>query len=71
MNKPNPNKTAPFQWLHCPVCGKESNIKIYENTTLLNFPLICPECKSETLVNVFNFKIKTNEEMKQLAKLQK
>ncbi len=71
MTKSSTKKNAPFQWLHCPVCDKESNIKIYKNTTLLNFPLICPECMSESLVNVFDFKIKTDEEMKQLTELQK
>lgn len=40
------------QWLLCPVCGNKTRDKIREDTVLKNFPLFCPKCKHETLVNV-------------------
>ena len=36
-------------WLLCPVCGNKTRLK-----ELINFPLYCPKCKQETLVNVKN-----------------
>ncbi len=46
------------QWLLCPVCGNKTRIKLREDTTLNNFPLFCPKCKKETLVNAEKFNIK-------------
>lgn len=40
------------QWLLCPICGNKTRDKIREDTVLENFPLFCPKCKQETLVNV-------------------
>ena len=41
-------------WLLCPVCGNKTRLKVREDTELINFPLYCPKCKQETLVNVKN-----------------
>lgn len=41
-------------WLLCPVCGNKTRIKVRQDTELINFPLYCPKCKQETLVNVKN-----------------
>ena len=38
-------------WICCPVCGSKTRNKIREDTILKNFPLFCPKCKQETLVN--------------------
>ena len=40
------------KWVLCPVCGNKTRIKIRENTVLLNFPLFCPKCRQEQLINV-------------------
>ena len=40
------------EWLLCPVCGSKTKTKIRPDTTLTNFPLFCPKCKHETVVNV-------------------
>ncbi|MDR1754454.1 MAG: cysteine-rich KTR domain-containing protein [Eubacterium sp.] len=40
------------EWLLCPVCGGKTRDKIREDTELKNFPLFCPKCKRETLINV-------------------
>lgn len=39
-------------WLLCPVCGNKTRLKVRPDTELVNFPLYCPKCKQETLVNV-------------------
>ena len=40
------------QWMLCPICKSKTRIKLRENTELKNFPLYCPKCKLETLVNI-------------------
>ena len=39
-------------WLLCPVCGNKTRIKLFQTTILKNFPLYCPKCKQENLINV-------------------
>ena len=38
-------------WIRCPVCGNKTRTMIRENSELKNFPLYCPKCKQETLIN--------------------
>ena len=45
------------KWIVCPVCGSKTRNKIREDTELKNFPLFCPKCKQETLVNVKDLNI--------------
>ncbi|MCM1548746.1 MAG: cysteine-rich KTR domain-containing protein [Clostridium sp.] len=40
------------KWLLCPVCGNKTRLKLREDTVLENFPLYCPKCRQETLINV-------------------
>ena len=40
------------EWLLCPVCSNKTRVKIRYDTELNNFPLYCPKCKHETLINV-------------------
>lgn len=40
------------KWLLCPVCDNKTRIKIRVDTVLENFPLFCPKCKQETIINV-------------------
>ncbi|RXI40149.1 conjugal transfer protein [Clostridium tetani] len=40
------------EWINCPVCGKKTRTKIRADTILINFPLYCPKCKQESIVNV-------------------
>ena len=46
-----------FHWLLCPVCNSKTRIKLRLDTELKNFPLFCPNCKQETLINVEKFEI--------------
>ena len=39
-------------WLLCPICGNKTRDKIREDTVLKNYPLYCPKCKQETLIEV-------------------
>ena len=44
------------EWLLCPICRSKTRIKLREDTELKNFPLYCPKCKLETLVNIKELK---------------
>lgn len=42
-----------IKWVLCPICGnKTRTMMMQEDTELKNFPLYCPKCKQQTLVNV-------------------
>ena len=41
-----------LDWIYCPICGNKTRLKIRDDTELKNFPLYCPKCKQETLINV-------------------
>lgn len=41
-----------IEWMLCPVCKSKTRLKIRKDTILENFPLFCPKCKQETIVNV-------------------
>ena len=45
------------EFIRCPVCGNKTRDKIREDTILKNFPLFCPKCKKESLINVNNLKV--------------
>ena len=40
------------EWIRCPICGSKTRLQIRKDTELKNFPLFCPKCKQETLINV-------------------
>lgn len=40
------------EWLLCPICKSKTRIMVREDTELRNFPLFCPKCKQQILVNV-------------------
>ncbi|MBS6723206.1 MAG: cysteine-rich KTR domain-containing protein [Clostridiales bacterium] len=48
------NKT---EWIYCPICGNKTRTMIREDTELRNFPLYCPKCKKETIINAKNGKV--------------
>lgn len=45
------------EWIVCPVCGRKTHNKIREDTELKKFPLYCPKCKQETLINAKDLQI--------------
>lgn len=49
-------------WVKCPICGNKTRVRIRVDTVLLNFPLFCPKCKQEKLVNIKNLIISVIKE---------
>ncbi len=45
------------EWVHCPVCGNKTRLQIRADTELKNFPLYCPKCKQESLIDAKNLRI--------------
>ena len=40
------------EWVYCPICGSKTRDRIRADTILKNYPLYCPKCKKETLIDV-------------------
>lgn len=51
----NENRTP--HWIPCPACNEKTDVKIYEDTVLLKFPLFCPKCGRETLIDVVKLRM--------------
>ena len=45
------------RWLCCPICGTRTTIKVFEDTVLLKFPLYCPKCKEDIIIDVVKLKM--------------
>lgn len=45
------------EWILCPICNGKTRVQIRKETELKNFPLFCPKCKRETLINAKNQEI--------------
>lgn len=50
-----------IEFILCPVCGNKTRDKARADTVLENFPLFCPKCKKESLIEVKDFKVKVLE----------
>ncbi len=50
------------EWILCPICGSKTRDKIRADTEMKNFPVFCPKCKEETLINVKQFQITVVQE---------
>lgn len=49
-------------WILCPVCQNKTRNRIRKDTELINFPLYCPKCRKESLVNVKQLNISVIKE---------
>lgn len=49
------------EFILCPICGNKTRDRIRADTELKNFPLFCPKCKKESLIEVKDFIIKVIE----------
>ena len=49
------------QWVLCPWCGSKTRLQIFRETELKDFPLFCPKCGHESIINAKNFTIETKE----------
>ncbi len=45
------------EWIRCPVCGNKTRDRLRKDTILKNYPLYCPKCKHETLIEAKNLQI--------------
>lgn len=43
------------RWLLCPLCGGKTRNRVRADTILVRYPLYCPKCRRETLVQVQQF----------------
>lgn len=50
------------KWIKCPICGNKTRDKIRTDTIIKNFPLFCPKCKKESLIDVEQFNISVIKE---------
>jgi Zn finger protein HypA/HybF involved in hydrogenase expression len=48
---------ADENWIMCPVCNNKTRDRIRKDTVLVNFPLYCPKCKQESLIEVKELRI--------------
>lgn len=46
-----------YHWIYCPICENKTRMKIREDTEIRNFPLYCPKCRQESLINVKSLKV--------------
>ena len=44
-------------WVYCPVCRQKTRVKVTCDTVLIKFPLYCPKCKEEHIVNIIDMKM--------------
>lgn len=44
-------------WIMCPICKSKTRTKVRKDTQLIKFPLFCPKCKQEHLIEVRNFQV--------------
>ena len=45
------------RWVLCTMCGAKPRLRLLQRTVLLDFPLFCPKCRQERLINAQNFQI--------------
>ena len=50
------------EWIRCPFCGNKTRNRIREDTILINYPLYCPKCKREILINIKQMNISVIKE---------
>ncbi len=46
-----------IEWIYCPACGNKTRSKIRDDTVLKNYPLYCPKCKQECLIDVKDLQV--------------
>lgn len=51
-----------IRWIYCPICGRKTRTRVYQDTVLVKFPLFCATCKKETRINVVQMKIVVSDE---------
>ena len=50
------------QWVICPICKNKTRLKLRNDTVLKNYPLFCPKCKQESLIDAEEMKVSVVKE---------
>ena len=45
------------EWVRCPVCRNKTRLQIRADTELKNFPLYCPKCRQESLIDAKDLQV--------------
>ena len=56
------NNPKQVLWVRCPLCNQKTRTKVCKDSVLLNFPLYCPKCKREAIVNIVKLKMVVSKE---------
>ena len=43
------------KWVFCPCCGAKTRLQLVRQTELRSFPLFCPKCRKETMIDARHF----------------
>ena len=43
------------KWVFCPCCGVKTRLQLVRQTELRSFPLFCPKCRKETMIDARHF----------------
>ena len=46
--------TTEEKWIPCLNCGAKTRARLLPDTVLRNFPLFCPKCRKESIINAQN-----------------
>ncbi len=46
-----------IHWICCPNCGNKTRDRLRGDIVLINYPIYCPKCKQETLINARDLQI--------------
>lgn len=44
-------------WVICPLCKGKTRLKLLSDTVLKNYPLFCPKCKNEVIINAEHLEV--------------
>lgn len=50
------------RWILCPICGAKTRLRLLRRTVLRYFPLFCPKCRRECIINAQNFQIEITDQ---------
>ncbi len=45
------------EWVYCPVCKSKTRDRTRDDTVLKNYPLYCPKCRQESLIDTKNLQV--------------
>lgn len=55
-------------WVICPLCKAKTRLKLLPDTVLKNYPLFCPKCKKEVIINAEHLEVSIAQEDKTCTK---